>query len=74
MTHGLAIGEGLETAMTARQLGLRPVWALGSAGAIGAFPVLDGVECLTILAEHDEANAKATNTCAHDGTPRGAKF
>ena len=30
------VGEGLETAMTARQLGLRPVWALGSAGAISA--------------------------------------
>ena len=64
VTHGLVIGEGVETCLTARQLGLRPVWALGSAGAIGAFPVLPGVECLTILAEHDDANAKATHACA----------
>ncbi len=61
---GLHVSEGLETAMTARQLGLRPTWALGSAGAIAAFPVLPGVECLTILAEHDDANAKATHACA----------
>ena len=61
---GLHVSEGLETAMTARQLGLRPTWALGSAGAIAAFPVLPGIECLTILAEHDDANAKATHACA----------
>ena len=29
--EALAIGEGVETAMAARQLGLRPVWAVGSA-------------------------------------------
>ena len=38
VTHGLAIGEGIETCLTARQLGLRPVWALGSAGAIAPSP------------------------------------
>jgi putative DNA primase/helicase len=64
VTHGLAIGEGLETAMTARQLGLRPVWALGSAGAIAALSPLAGIQSLTILAEHDDANAKATHVCA----------
>jgi putative DNA primase/helicase len=64
VTHGLAIGEGLETAMTARQLGLRPVWALGSAGAIAALSPLAGIQSLTILAEHDDTNAKATHTCA----------
>jgi putative DNA primase/helicase len=61
---GLVIGEGLETCLTGRFFGLRPIWALGSAGAIGAFPILPGVECLTILAEHDDANAKATHACA----------
>jgi putative DNA primase/helicase len=64
VTHGLAIGEGLETAMTARQLGMRPVWALGSAGAIAALSPLAGIQSLTILAEHDDANAKATHACA----------
>jgi hypothetical protein len=50
---GLHVGEGVETCMAARRLGLRPCWALGSKGAIAAFPVLEGVECLTILAEPD---------------------
>jgi putative DNA primase/helicase len=59
---GLHIGEGIETCMAARQLGLRPSWALGSKGAIGAFPVLAGVEALTILAEPDAE--KETQICA----------
>lgn len=60
---GLHIGEGIESCLSARQLGLRPTWALGSSGAIAAFPVLGGVECLTILAEHDSASAKAVEAC-----------
>jgi hypothetical protein len=50
---GLHIGEGIETCLAARQLRLRPTWAVGSKGAIGAFPVLAGVDCLTLLAELD---------------------
>ncbi len=61
---GLHIGEGVETCMAARQLGLSPTWALGSAGAIAGFPVLGGIECLTILAERDEASARAVEACA----------
>jgi len=61
---GLFIGEGTETCLDARQLGLRPAWALGSAGAIATFPVVDGVECLTVLQEHDAASARAVETCA----------
>jgi hypothetical protein len=56
----LIVGEGVETAQTARQhLGLKPAWALGSSGAIGALPVLDGVHTLIVLAEHDESGASA---------------
>jgi len=64
VTMGLHVGEGVETCLAARQFGLRPAWALGSAGAIVVFPVLPGIESLTILAEHDEANRKATEVCA----------
>ena len=65
VTHGLHIGEGVETCLAARQLGLRPTWALGSAGAIAAFPVLAGVECLSILVELDAgASDRATAACA----------
>jgi hypothetical protein len=61
VTAGLSIAEGIESALAGRELGWRPVWALGSAGAIGRFPVLSGIECLTLLAETDDsgANAKA---------------
>jgi hypothetical protein len=41
---GLHIGEGIETCLAARKLGLRPTWALGSAGAVAGFPVLAGIE------------------------------
>lgn len=52
-TYGLAICEGIETALAVRQI-IRPVWALGSAGAIAKFPVLGGIEYLTIFADSDE--------------------
>jgi len=61
--EGLHIGEGVETCLAARELGLRPAWALGSAGAIAAFPVLPAIEALSLLAEHDEANARAIEAC-----------
>jgi len=63
VTHGLFIGEGVETCMAGRQWDLKPAWALGSAGTIETFPVLDGVECLTILAEHCARNARAVEVC-----------
>jgi putative DNA primase/helicase len=69
---GLHIGEGIETCMSARQgvligdavVPLRPTWALGSAGAIAAFPVLVGTGCLTIIRENDAANERAAAECA----------
>ena len=62
--NGLHVGEGVETCMAARQLDLRPVWALGSAAAVAAFPILGGVECLTLLQENDGASACACEPCA----------
>ena len=43
----------------------RPVWALGSAEAIGAFPVLPGIEAITVLGETDDGgkNAEQTSIC-----------
>lgn len=71
--QGLVIGEGFETALAARQLGFRPVWALGSAGAIASFPVLSGIDALTILAETDDsgANAKAVRACGNKWAAAG---
>jgi putative DNA primase/helicase len=66
VTQGLCIGEGLETCLSGRAMGLRPVWALGSAGAIGSFPVLTGVSGLHIFGERDESgtNQKNAQDCA----------
>jgi hypothetical protein len=55
----LSIGEGVETCMAARQLGIRPAWALGSTGSISGFPVLDAVESLIVLGETGRASADA---------------
>jgi CHC2 zinc finger/Toprim domain len=67
VTYGLIIGEGLETCLAACELGFRPCWALGSAGAIACFPVLDGVDALTLLAETDDsgASARAVDVCGN---------
>jgi hypothetical protein len=59
----LAIGEGIETCMAARVLGIRPTWALGSAGGIERFPVLLGISTLRILCENDSANDSAVEQC-----------
>jgi hypothetical protein len=59
----LAIGEGVETGVAARELGLAPVWALGSAGAISFFPVIDGVKRLVILGEAGERSKQAIKMC-----------
>jgi hypothetical protein len=66
VTTGLFIGEGFETCLAAYIRGLRPVWAVGSKGGISSFPVLPGIECLTILREHNDggANEVAAQKCA----------
>ena len=66
VTLGLHIGEGLETCLAARLAGFRPVWALGSASAIAVFPVLSGMEAITVLGEVNDGgvNHRATKACA----------
>jgi hypothetical protein len=53
VTHGVFAGEGVETCLAARQMGLRPVWAAGTSVLIENFPLLAGVDALTILGEVD---------------------
>lgn len=64
VTMGLVIGEGIETCLAARKIGFKPIWALGSCGAIATFPVLPGIDAVTLLAENDEASLRAVNECA----------
>jgi hypothetical protein len=61
VTTGLVIGEGLETTLYGalrlehRGTLLRPAWAAGDAGHVAKFPVLPGIESLTILADNDSS-------------------
>ena len=55
--QGLTLAEGLETGLAALFIGLRPVWSTGSNTNMAKFPLLAGVESLTILADHDAAGA-----------------
>jgi hypothetical protein len=66
VTLGLALGEGIETCLAGWHLGLRPVWALGSADAIKQFPVLPGIEAITALGELNDGgvNYRAARVCA----------
>jgi len=61
----LAIGEGIETCLAARQLGHAPAWALGSVGMISKFPLVQGVTHLKILGETGEASANAIRFCGN---------
>jgi hypothetical protein len=63
---GLGITEGIETALAIIGNGWRPIWAAGSAGSIKTFPVLPGVEELTVFADHDEngTGERAAEECA----------
>lgn len=67
VTTGLAIGEGIETCLAARQLGLRPTWALGSTANVAAFPVLNGIESLTLFGELGDGGA-SDRACTEVGT------
>jgi hypothetical protein len=65
VTIGLGIAEGIETALSIMQgFDWRPVWAASSAGAIRSFPVLPGIEALTIFADLDCAGMEAAKACA----------
>jgi hypothetical protein len=51
---GLGIGEGLENSLSVMgNLGFRPLWATLSTSIMAKFPVLSGIEFLTIWADAD---------------------
>jgi phage/plasmid primase-like uncharacterized protein len=70
--QGLVLGEGVETVLSAatkiahRGTLLQPAWAACSAGNLENFPVLSGVEALTLLVDNDLSGAgqKAAARCA----------
>jgi hypothetical protein len=65
VTHGLAIAEGVESTLAAAHL-FTPAWSTLDAGNLAAFPVLAGVEALTVFADRDKSGAgqRAALECA----------
>jgi putative DNA primase/helicase len=66
VTQGLCVGEGVETCLSGRQMGLRPVWSAVTTGGVAKFPVLPGVEGLHLFKENDAGgqSAKVVEACA----------
>jgi hypothetical protein len=71
VSYGLVIGEGIETTLAAaarieyRGALLRPAWAAGNENNLANFPVIDGVNSLTVLIDHDAngVGQKAATQC-----------
>ncbi len=66
VSHGLMIGEGIETVLSAsRQFQFRPVWSVLDRGGIAKFPVLPGIECVTIAVDNDDngSGQRAAGEC-----------
>ena len=60
----LTIGEGVETVLSAKAAGMGAGWALGSSGAVKAFPVVKSLTELTILEENDATSRRDVKVCA----------
>ena len=71
--EGLGIVEGIETGLAVRATGWRPVWALGSAGAMRTLDPIPGVETLTVFADHDPTGLAAARECAQRWADAGLK-
>ena len=63
VTLGLGLTEGIEDGLAVLLSGWAPVWCATSAGAIERFPVLSGIESLTIHADYDNAGINAAQIC-----------
>jgi putative DNA primase/helicase len=63
VTIGLCMAEGIETALAAARA-FGSAWATIDAGNLAVFPVLEGLEAVTIVADHDRAGLDAARKCA----------
>jgi putative DNA primase/helicase len=61
---GLGLSEGLEDGIAILNMGWRPVWACMSAVGMSHFPVLRGIEALTLFRDADRAGLSAAGSCA----------
>jgi putative DNA primase/helicase len=61
---GLGLSEGLEDGIAILNMGWRPVWACMSAVGMSHFPVLLGIEALSLFRDADRAGLSAADSCA----------
>jgi putative DNA primase/helicase len=61
---GLGIVEGVEDGLAVMLSGWQPIWVATTAGTIKRFPVLAGIEALTIFADADATGMAAAEECA----------
>ncbi|MGC8536968.1 MAG: DUF7146 domain-containing protein [Rhizomicrobium sp.] len=64
VTTGLGLCEGIEKALAIIAMGWSPVWSTCGASGMTNFPILQGIEALTIFADNDEAGQRAAKSCA----------
>lgn len=57
VTVGVGIGEGAETCLSILAEGWRPVWAMCGTSGVSEFPILPGVDSLTIFGDNDRNSA-----------------
>ena len=80
VAQGLVIGEGVKTTLAAatrvhfRGTLLRPAWATCGSSNLANFPILAGIDCLTILTDHDDAGIKAAAECAQRWNKAGREI
>src|ERR1700722_15528583 len=55
--EGLHLAEGLESALSAMSKGFRPMWAMGSTALMRSFPLLGGIEAISVVADNDANGA-----------------
>ena len=67
----LTIGEGIETTIAGMLEGFMPAWALGDANGVGVFPVLAGIESITMLVDNDAAGFASAKRCSLRWTAAG---
>jgi hypothetical protein len=66
VTLGLGLVEGVEDGLAVLLSGWSPVWAAADAGALARFPILGGIEALTVFADADTPGERA----AQEGAAR----
>jgi hypothetical protein len=71
--HGLHVGEGPETMLAAMMLGFKPAWALGDTSNLRSFPILGGIDILTVCVDRDlnDAGQGAASECFDRWTSAG---